>query len=68
MNTLAVFRVARQFKAESGQPGAGRNKTGKSGADLEVNVADDRLDALGPDDGAENRERVLSDAAQLCGV
>jgi GTP-binding protein len=39
VNTLADFRVARLFKAESGQPGAGRNKTGKSGADLEVNVA-----------------------------
>jgi len=39
VNTLADFRVARQFKAESGQSGAGRNKTGKSGADLEVNVA-----------------------------
>src|SRR5690606_37083408 len=37
-NTLADFRVARKFRAESGQPGAGRNMTGKSGADLEVEV------------------------------
>ncbi|MCH8308156.1 MAG: GTPase ObgE [Proteobacteria bacterium] len=38
INTLADFRVARKFKAENGQPGAGRNKTGKSGEDLEVIV------------------------------
>ena len=38
MNTLADFRVARKFRAESGQPGAGRNKTGRSGEDLEVKV------------------------------
>lgn len=36
INTLADFRVARRFKAESGQSGAGQNKTGKSGADLDV--------------------------------
>lgn len=38
MNTLADFRVARRFRAADGKPGAGRNKTGKSGADLDVNV------------------------------
>ena len=38
INTLADFRVARKFKAESGQSGAGRNRTGKSGDDLDVNV------------------------------
>lgn len=38
INTLADFRVARKFRAESGQSGAGRNKTGKSGADLDVAV------------------------------
>ena len=38
LNTLADFRVARKFKAENGQPGAGRNMTGKSGDDLEVLV------------------------------
>lgn len=38
VNTLADFRFARKFKAENGQPGSGRNKTGKSGADLEVIV------------------------------
>lgn len=38
MNTLADFRVARRFRAADGKPGAGRNKTGKSGADLDVSV------------------------------
>ena len=38
MNTLADFRVARKFRAESGQGGAGRNKTGRSGDDLDVHV------------------------------
>jgi GTP-binding protein len=38
MNTLADFRVARKFRAESGQGGAGRNKTGKSGEDLDVMI------------------------------
>ncbi len=38
LNTLADFRVARKFKAEGGQGGSGRNKTGRSGDDLEVRV------------------------------
>ncbi len=38
MNTLADFRVARKYRAESGQPGAGRNMTGRSGGDLDVHV------------------------------
>ena len=38
INTLADFRVARRFKAESGQQGAGQNRTGRSGNDLEVLV------------------------------
>ncbi len=38
LNTLADFRVARKFKAESGEGGSGRNKTGRSGNDLEVLV------------------------------
>ena len=29
LNTLADFRVARKFRAASGQGGAGRNKTGR---------------------------------------
>ncbi len=38
LNTLADFRVARRFRAESGSGGSGRNKTGKSGEDLDVFV------------------------------
>jgi len=38
LNTLADFRVARKFKAEAGQGGSGRNKTGRSGDDLDVMV------------------------------
>ena len=38
LNTLADFRVARKFKAEGGEGGSGRNKTGRSGEDLEVMV------------------------------
>ena len=38
LNTLADFRVARKFKAENGQPGAGRNRTGRSGNSLDVHV------------------------------
>ena len=38
LNTLADFRVARKFKAETGESGAGRNKTGRSGEDLDVRV------------------------------
>ncbi len=38
MNTLADFRMARKYRAASGAGGAGRNMTGRSGADLEVRV------------------------------
>jgi GTP-binding protein len=38
MNTLADFRVARKFRAEGGQGGAGRNMTGRSGKDLDVRI------------------------------
>ena len=38
LNTLADFRVARRFKAEGGEGGSGRNKTGRSGEDLEVMI------------------------------
>jgi GTP-binding protein len=38
INTLADFRVARRFRADSGEGGASRNCTGRSGADLEIDV------------------------------
>ncbi|MGD8407471.1 MAG: GTPase ObgE [Thiohalophilus sp.] len=38
LNTLADFRYTRRFKAENGQPGKGRNMTGKGGEDLRIPV------------------------------
>lgn len=38
LNTLADFRVARKFKAEGGNGGEGRNKTGRSGDDLNIHI------------------------------
>jgi GTPase len=38
INTLADFRVERTFKAQSGQPGSGRECTGAAGADLYIPV------------------------------
>ncbi len=38
LNTLADFRFQRRFEAKRGENGHGRNRTGKSGADLEVPV------------------------------
>lgn len=54
LNTLADFRVARRFKAGHGEAGAKRNRTGKSGADLRIDVplgtrvvAEDTAEVLG---------------------
>ncbi|MGH8594683.1 MAG: Obg family GTPase CgtA [Gammaproteobacteria bacterium] len=38
LNTLIDFRHAREFRAESGQPGMGKQRTGRSGRDREVRV------------------------------
>jgi len=38
LNTLADFRFTSSYKAEHGEPGRGRNCTGKSGEDLYINV------------------------------
>ena len=38
LNTLADFRVARRFKAEHGEAGAKRNRTGRSGEHLRIEV------------------------------
>jgi GTP-binding protein len=38
LNTLADFRYTRSFRAENGQPGKGRNMTGKGGEDLRIPV------------------------------
>ena len=38
LNTLVDFRYQRRFRARNGQPGAGSDRTGRSGEDLEVRV------------------------------
>jgi GTPase len=38
LNSLLPFRYRRLFRARKGQPGMGRNKTGKSGQDVVVEV------------------------------
>ncbi len=38
LNTLVDFRHQRRFKAENGQPGMGRDRIGRKGADLTVRV------------------------------
>jgi GTP-binding protein len=38
LNTLADFRFSSRFKADNGQPGAGKNCTGKSGEDIYIRV------------------------------
>jgi len=38
LNTLVDFRHMRKFKAHNGQPGAGRQMTGKSGEDISIRV------------------------------
>jgi len=38
LNTLVDFRHVRRFKAQNGQGGMGRNKTGKSGEDIIIRV------------------------------
>ncbi len=38
LNTLADFRFQRRFDAERGENGHGRNRTGRSGTDLEIPV------------------------------
>lgn len=38
LNTLVDYRYTRQFKAENGQPGMGKDRTGRSGQDLVLKV------------------------------
>ena len=38
LNTLVDFRHARRFKADNGEGGSGRQKTGRSGADIYIAV------------------------------
>ncbi|MBD3671469.1 MAG: Obg family GTPase CgtA [Gammaproteobacteria bacterium] len=38
LNTLADFRFQRSYKAENGQPGMGKERTGKGGADKVIKI------------------------------
>ena len=38
LNTLADFRYTKSFTAENGRPGSGRNRTGKGGSDLNIDI------------------------------
>ena len=38
INTLADFRIVRTFRAENGQPGGGRDMTGRGGGDSTIDV------------------------------
>lgn len=38
LNTLVDYRYTRQFRAENGQPGMGKDRTGRSGQDLILKV------------------------------
>ena len=67
LNTLADFRVARRFRAKNGEPGAGRNKTGRSGDYLQIAVPCgttvydiDTSEVVGDVVGPEDRLRVAA--------
>src|SRR3954470_23872272 len=38
INTLADFRIVRTFRADNGQPGGGRDMTGRGGSDTFISV------------------------------
>jgi GTPase len=38
INTLADFRIVRTFRADNGQPGGGRDMTGRGGSDSVIDV------------------------------
>jgi len=55
LNTLIDFRYTQHFKAESGQNGQGRNKSGRGGEDIIINVP------VGTEIIDEDKETVLLD-------
>ncbi|MFP8966635.1 Obg family GTPase CgtA [Pokkaliibacter sp. CJK22405] len=55
LNTLVDFRFVRQYKAENGQPGQGKDCTGKAGDDLVIRVP------VGTSIIDEDTEEVLGD-------
>ncbi|MDH5446860.1 MAG: GTPase ObgE [Gammaproteobacteria bacterium] len=57
-NTLADFRFTRRFAAQNGQPGMGKNMTGKGGDDLYVKVP------LGTQVYDEDTEELIGDVTK----
>jgi GTP-binding protein len=64
INTLADFRVARTYKAPSGEPGSGNDCTGRTGEDLYVTVPVGTL-VRESDTGEELGDLTQPDAALL---
>lgn len=63
LNTLADFRVSRRYKAENGQPGMGKNRFGKGGEDLVIDVP--LGTRVSEEDTGEVLGEVMSDGERL---
>jgi GTP-binding protein len=61
LNTLVSFRYHPDFKAQRGGHGMGANRTGKSGADLDIQVPPGTVAAIV--DGATGERRQVADLA-----
>ena len=55
LNTLIDYRYQQHFKAESGRPGAGRDRSGASGSDVELKLP------VGTQILADDQETVIAD-------
>ncbi|MGC6537537.1 MAG: GTPase ObgE [Candidatus Puniceispirillaceae bacterium] len=58
LNTLIDYRYQQHFKASSGRPGAGQNRAGPSGEDIELRLP------VGTQILAEDQETILADLTQ----
>jgi len=58
LNTLLDFRYRRWLEAEAGRPGAGRGKTGASGADIVVRVP---IGTVFFEEGAAEKDEAVAD-------
>ena len=59
LNTLIDFRYQQHFFAQNGQPGMGKQRTGKDGADIALRVP------AGTEVLEEDQETVIADLAQV---
>lgn len=64
LNTLVDFRHRREYKAEKGQSGSGRNMTGRSGADINIRVPLGTI--VIDEDTGENLGDVTEHEQRLC--